>query len=95
MMRARRRPRGLCLPRARSRAPPVRAVDRRRKGGRRPELRAQDEDDAPFAWSRRDLIEMDRAFCAAMDRAIARGRERPRAPAHPPPPKARAIGSCE
>jgi hypothetical protein len=97
MTRARKRPHGLRLRRAPPRAPPLRGVRRRRTRGRRPELRAQDEDDAPFQWSRLDLIEMDRAFCAAMGRAIARGSERPRAPAHPPPPRqtARAIGSDE
>ena len=37
--------------------------------------------DANLPWSRRELAEMDRAFCDAMRREIARGSERPREPA--------------
>ena len=41
----------------------------------------REEDDDALPWSRLELMRMDRAFCRAMRRAIARGSEQPRAPA--------------
>ena len=52
----------------------------------------EEDDDAP-PWSRLELIRMDRAFCDAMRRAIARGREKLREPAATPatPPTIRRF----
>ena len=64
----------------------------------RPDLWRRPEDvpgppvdcDTSPPWSRRELADMDRAFCGAMRREIARGTERPRGPVANPA-SARAI----
>jgi DNA-binding transcriptional regulator YdaS (Cro superfamily) len=43
-----------------------------------------EEDDAAEPWDRLELMRMDRAFCAAMRRAIACGSEKPRGPVATP-----------
>jgi hypothetical protein len=52
--------------------------------------RAQHECDATLPWSLVELIRMDRAFCDAVRREIARGTERARGPV-PKPPATRLI----
>jgi hypothetical protein len=65
--------------RAKRRAAPLRVPRRQSDTGA--VACAPPEVDETRPWSRMDLIDMDRAFCAAMERAIARGSERPRGPA--------------
>lgn len=43
--------------------------------------------DGTLPWSRMELIHMDRAFCAAMRREIARGTEQAREPPAKPAPR--------
>jgi hypothetical protein len=84
MTRARKRPRGFYARLARARGMSLNAVYRRLNPSKRPWLRAKRECDAGPPWDPRELIRMDRAFCEAMRREIARGSERPRAPAATP-----------
>jgi DNA-binding transcriptional regulator YdaS (Cro superfamily) len=49
-----------------------------------------EEDDDAEPWDRLELMRMDRAFCSAMRRAIARGSEKPRKPV-PTPVTARVV----
>ena len=78
MTRAKQRPRGFCARLARARGVPVQVVYRELNPGKLPCVRAQHECDASWPWNRDDLARMDRAFCDAVRREIARGTERPR-----------------
>jgi hypothetical protein len=76
--RARKRPRGFYARLARARGVSLNAVYRKLNPDKRPSARARHECDASPPWDPRELIRMDRAFCDAMRREIARGSERPR-----------------
>ena len=82
--RARKRPRGFYTRLARARGVSLNAVYRKLNPDKRPSVRARHECDASPPWDPRELIRMDRAFCAAMRREIARGSERPRGAAITP-----------
>lgn len=86
----RRRPHGFYARRARARGVPFHAVYLERNSDQRTYVRAQHECDATLPWSRVELIRMDRAFCDAVRREIARGTERARGPV-PKPPATRLI----
>jgi len=77
MRRVRKRPHGISARRARARGVPFPGGCRKK----RPSARARQISDEGWPWSRMDLIRMDRAFCAALRREIARGTERARGPA--------------
>lgn len=89
MRRAGKRPRGFYTRLARARGVSVNAIYRKLNPHKRPCVREKQECDASPAWRERDLVRMDRAFCEAMEREIARGTERPRGPQTQP--AARAI----
>ena len=78
MTRAKQRPRGFYARLARARGVPVHTVYRELNPDKWPCARAQSECDATWPWSKDDLARMDRAFCAAVRREIARGTERSR-----------------
>ena len=80
MTRVRKRPRGFYARIARARGTSINAVYRKFNPDKRPCVREKDECDASPPWDPRDLVRMDRAFCEAMEREIARGTERPRGP---------------
>jgi hypothetical protein len=82
--RARKRPRGFYARLARARGVSLNAVYRKLNPDKRPSARARHECDASPPWDPRELIRMDRAFCDAMRREIARGSERPRGAAITP-----------
>jgi hypothetical protein len=84
--RARKRPRGFYVRRARASGMSLNAVYRKFNPDKRPCVREKQECDAREPWDPRELIDMDRAFCAAMEREIARGTERPRGPVINLPP---------
>jgi hypothetical protein len=90
MTRARKRPHGFHARRARARGASCHAVHRELKAKKRTRARAQDVGDETPPWSRMDLIRMDRAFCEAVRRAIARGTERARGAVAKPAPRRRA-----
>jgi hypothetical protein len=103
--RALKRPRKFYARLARARGVSVNAVYRKLNPDKRPCVREKHECDASPPWDPRELIRMDRAFCEAMQREIARGTERPRgsgttpAPAHalrprsPSPRRSRASST--
>jgi hypothetical protein len=92
MSAPRKRPRGFYTRLARVHGVSVGAIYRKLNPGKRPCVREKQECDASPAWSERDLVRMDRAFCKAMEREIARGTERPRALApQPAPPAIRSV----
>jgi hypothetical protein len=72
---AQQRPRGFYARLARARGVPVHVVYRELNPDKRPWVRAQQECDTSWPWSRDDLARMDRAFCDAVRREIARGTE--------------------
>src|ERR1043166_6754896 len=76
-----KRPRGFYARIARARGMSVNAVYRKFNPAKRPCVREKQESDARPPWDARKLVRMDRAFCEAMEREIARGTERPRGPA--------------
>jgi hypothetical protein len=82
--RALKRPRGFYARLARARGVSVNAVYRKLNPDKRPCVREKHECDASLPWDPRELIRMDRAFCDAMQREIARGTERPRGPVAEP-----------
>ena len=84
MRRTRKRPRGFYARLARARGVSVNAVYRKLNPDKRPCVREKHECDASPPWDPRELIRMDRAFCEAMRREIARGSERPRGAAITP-----------
>jgi len=88
--RPRKRARGFYARLARARGVSMNAVYRKLNPDKRPCVRAQQECDAGWPWSPDELERMDRAFCAAVRREIARGSERPRGPAMARPPRAPA-----
>ena len=88
--RARKRPRGFYARLARASGMSVGAVYRQLNPKKRPCVREKHECDAREPWDPRELVRMDRAFCEAMQREIARGTERPRGPVEPA--EARALG---
>src|SRR5215470_9923864 len=79
-----KRPRSFYARLARARGVPLRTVYLELNPDKRPRLRAAQESDDWLPWSRLDLVRMDRRFCDAMRRAIARGTELPRDPAAKP-----------
>jgi hypothetical protein len=81
MTAERTRPRGFYARLARARGVSFHAVYLQLNPDKRTCARAQRECDATLPWSRVELIRMDRAFCDAMRREIARGTERARGPA--------------
>jgi len=85
-----RRRRGFYARLARARGVPFHTVYLALNPDKRPWVRAKHECDASLPWSRLELIRMDKAFCDAVRRAIARGTERPRGPVAKPT-AARAI----
>jgi hypothetical protein len=85
--RARKRPRGFYARLARASGMSVGAVYRQLNPKKRPCVREKHECDAREPWDPRELVRMDRAFCEAMQREIARGTERPRGPAEHDPEK--------
>jgi hypothetical protein len=93
MRRARKRPRGFYVRLARARGVSLNAVYRKLNPDKRPCVREKRECDAREPWDPRELVRMDRAFCAAMEREIARGTERRRRPAIKPPPARRRCPS--
>ena len=74
-------PHGFYARLARARGVPFHAVYLELNPDKRTCARARHECDATLPWSRVELIRMDRAFCAAMRREMARGSERARGPA--------------
>src|SRR5262249_32424878 len=84
-----KRLRGFYARLARARGVPINAVHRALNPDTRPCVREKEECDASLPWEPCELISMDRAFCEAMAREIARGTERPRS--LPPPPASRAT----
>jgi monomeric isocitrate dehydrogenase len=78
MTRARKRRRGFYAQYARAKGMSLNAAYRKFNADKRPCAREKDECDASPPWSMDELREMDRAFCAAMEREIARASERPR-----------------
>lgn len=76
---------------ARRRGVPFDAVCLELNPDKRPAARAQGECATTPAWSPLELIRMDRAFCDAMRREIARGTEQARGSAAKPGGEARAI----
>jgi hypothetical protein len=82
--RARKRPRGFYARLARARGVSPGAVYRKLNPDKRPCAREKHECDTRPPWDARELVRMDRAFCEAMLREIARGTERPRGPAITP-----------
>jgi hypothetical protein len=86
MSRAPKRPRGFYARLARARGVSLNAIYRKLNPDTRPCEREKQECDASLPWDPRELIRMDRAFCEAMAREIARGTERPRSFAAPPAP---------
>jgi hypothetical protein len=78
MTRAQKRPRGFYARLARARGVPCHAVYRELNPDKRPCVRAQQECDTTWPWSRGELERMDHSFRDAVQRAIARGTERPR-----------------
>jgi hypothetical protein len=82
--RARKRPRGFYARIARARGVAVGAVYLELNPDKWPCVRAQQECDATWPWSQQELERMDRAFCNAVLREIARGTESPRGPAAKP-----------
>lgn len=84
--RAPKRPRGFYARLARARGMSVNAVYRKLNPDKRPCVREKHECDASPPWDPRELIRMDRAFCDAMQREIARGTERPRGSGTTPTP---------
>jgi hypothetical protein len=78
--RPRKRPRGFYARLARARGVSFNVVYRELNPDKRPCVREKNECDAGPPWDERELIRMDRAFCEAMEREIARGTERPRGP---------------
>jgi hypothetical protein len=82
--RPRKRPRGFYARLARTRGVSVNAVYRKLNPDKRPCVREKRECDASPPWDPRELVRMDRAFCDAMEREIARGTERPRGPVTKP-----------
>jgi hypothetical protein len=88
MSRPRKKPRGFYARLARARGVSMNAVHRALNPDTRPCAREKEECDAGLPWDPRELIRMDRAFCEAMQREIARGTERPRSCAAPPAPRA-------
>jgi hypothetical protein len=84
MTRVRKRPRGFYARLARARGVSVNAVYRKLNPDKRPCAREKHECDASPPWDPRELIRMDKAFCAAVRREIARGTERPRGPVTKP-----------
>jgi len=82
--RARKRPRGFYARLARARGVAFGAVYLELNPGKWPCVRARHECDGTWPWSRGELEHMDRAFCAAVRREIARGTERPHGPAAKP-----------
>jgi hypothetical protein len=85
MNRRPKRPRGFYARQARARGVPLRTVYLELNPDKRPRARTEQESDDWLPWTRLDLVRMDRAFCDAMCRAIARGAERPNWPAAKPP----------
>jgi hypothetical protein len=84
MTAGRTRPRGFHARLAPARGVPFHAVDLQRDSDKRTCARAQRECDATLPWSRVELVRMDRAFCDAVRREMARGTERARGPAARP-----------
>lgn len=78
MTRARKKPRGFYAQYARNNGMSLNAAHRKFNPDKRPCVRAKHECDAGPPWDEDELVKMDRAFCAAMEREIARGSERPR-----------------
>src|SRR5215469_5660254 len=79
-----KRPRSFYACLARARGVPLRTVYHELNPDKRPRVRAAQESDDWLPWSRLDLVRMDRRFCDAMRRAIARGTELPRGPTAKP-----------
>jgi hypothetical protein len=84
MTAERTRPRGFYARLARARGVPFHAVYLELNPDKRTCARAQRECDATLPWSRVELVRMDRAFCDAVRREMARGTERARGPAARP-----------
>lgn len=78
MTRAKKRPRGFHARLARARNVAAHAVYRELNPDTLPCVRAQHECDATWPLPRAERARMDRAFCDAVRREIARGSERPR-----------------
>jgi hypothetical protein len=107
MTRARKRPHGFYARLARARGVPFHTVYLKLNPDKRPCAREKHECDGSPPWSRFDLIRMDRAFCDAVRREIARGTERARKPAaqavgarvirpvHPPPRRSGATSPAD
>jgi hypothetical protein len=66
MKRAQKRPRGFYARLARERGVPFHAVYLELNPDKRPCVRARQECDATWPWSRSELERMDRAFCDAV-----------------------------
>lgn len=84
MTRARKKPRGFYARLARARGVTLQVVYLELNRDKWLCARAQEECDATWPWSREYLARMDRAFCDAVRREIARGTERPRGRAATP-----------
>jgi hypothetical protein len=78
MSARRKRPRGFYARLARDRGVSFTAIYRKFNPDKRPCAREKLECDASRPWRPGELVRMDRAFCEAMEREIARGSERPR-----------------
>ena len=78
MMPARKRPRGFYARYGRKHGMSLNATHRKFNPETLPCVREKQECDTSAPWGADNLIAMDRAFCAAMEREISRGSERPR-----------------
>ena len=76
MTRAQKRPRGFCARLARARGVPFQAVYLELNPDKRPCVRARQEIDATWPWSRGELARMDHAFCAAVRRELEHDAEK-------------------
>jgi len=88
MSRPHKSPRRFYARLARARGVSLNAIYRKLNPDKRPCEREKQECDASPPWDEHELVRMDRAFCEAMAREIARGTERPRSCAAPPAPRA-------
>lgn len=84
MKRGQKRPCGFYARRARARRVSLQVVYLELNRDKWPCVRARQECDATWPWTQDELERMDRAFCDAVRREIARGSERPRGPAATP-----------
>ena len=90
-MPVRKTPRGFYARYGREHGLSLNAVHRKFNPDKLPCVREKQECDTSAPWGAAKLIAMDRAFCAAMEREIGRGSERPRGSARRERPVTAAL----